>query len=163
MGLMQVAVVSIEKPLFMPGRKEEYICLDLMRDNLRSGRIVLIFEESPIKMTGLLAFDDNGLCDFGKYIDGELAVIGLPSGTDARLEFDESEDPWMKLESTEEGLRLLGGWKPNDPKADGRPQEGLLVVEFNDGTPTESYTIRRVNWGLPVVEICETFRGAGPD
>lgn len=152
-GLMQVAVVSIEKPLFMPGRKEEYICLDLMRDNLRSGRIVLIFEESPIKMTGLLAFDDNGLCDFGKYIDGELAVIGLPSGTDARLEFDESEDPWMKLESTEEGLRLLGGWKPNDPKADGRPQEGHLVVEFNDGTPTESYTIRRVNWGLPVVEI----------
>lgn len=152
-GLMQVAVVSIEKPLFMPGRKEEYICLDLMRDNLRSGRIVLIFEESPIKMTGLLAFDDNGLCDFGKYIDGELATIRIPSGAEARLEFDEGEDPWMKLESAEEELRLLGGWKPNDPKADGRPQEGHLVVEFNDGTPTERYTIRRVNWGLPVVEI----------
>lgn len=152
-NLTQVAAVSVEKPLFMPDRQEAYICLDLIRDNLRTGRIVLIFEANPIKMTGLLSFDDNGLCDFGKYIDGELATIRIPSGAKARLEFDEGEDPWMKLESAEEELRLLGGWKPNDPKADGRPQEGDLVVEFSDGTPTERYTIRRVNWGLPVVEI----------
>lgn len=152
-NLTQVAAVSVEKPLFMPDRQEAYICLDLIRDNLRTGRIVLIFEANPIKMTGLLSFDDNGLCDFGKYIDGELATIRIPSGAEARLEFDEGEDPWMKLESAEEELRLLGGWKPNDPKADGRPQEGDLVFEFNDGTPTERYTIRRVNWGLPVVEI----------
>lgn len=51
-GVERVAAVSVEKRLFMPGQGEGYLCLDLLRGNLRSGRVVLIFEENPIRMRG---------------------------------------------------------------------------------------------------------------
>lgn len=53
--------------------------------------------------------------------------------------------------------RLLGGWKPNDPKADGREQAGELIITDEDGSHPETYTIRRLNWGLPVVNINGTW------
>lgn len=53
--------------------------------------------------------------------------------------------------------RLLGGWKPNDPKADGREQAGELIITNEDGSHPETYTIRRLNWGLPVVNINGTW------
>ena len=64
----------------------------------------------------------------------------------------------MKL--TDEGnntYRLLGGWKPNDPKADGREQAGELIITDKDGSYSETYTIRRLNWGLPVVNVNGTW------
>lgn len=152
-GVERVAAVSVEKRLFMPGHGEGYLCLDLLRGNLRSGRVVLIFEENPIRMRGQITFDSEGVCDFDRYIDGELATLSLPEGAEARLEFDADEALWMKLEPAQDEYRLLGGWKPNDPKADGRVQEARLIVDLNDGSPEERYTIRRRNWGLPVVEI----------
>ena len=53
--------------------------------------------------------------------------------------------------------RILGGWRPNDPTADGRTQEGLLVISDEDGGNREAYPIRRLNWGLPVAKIGETW------
>ena len=49
--------------------------------------------------------------------------------------------------------RLLGGWRPNDPKADGREQSGFVLISDPDGTDREAYTVKRLNWGLPVVRM----------
>lgn len=53
--------------------------------------------------------------------------------------------------------RLLGGWKPNDPEADGRVQSGRLVIRNEDGTERETYPVSRLNWSLPVVRIGDNW------
>lgn len=63
----------------------------------------------------------------------------------------------MKLVDDQGELRILGGWKPNDPKADDRTQEGRIIIADADGSNSESYSLRRRNWGLPVVEIDGTW------
>ena len=76
------------------------------------------------------------------------------------IEIDEGEDLWAKVVNSEEEsnqYRVLAGWKPNDPKADGRTQQAYLIVSNNDGTDVEKYTIKRRNWGLPVVNINGTW------
>ena len=119
-------------------------------------------------MDGILAFDGNGVCDFGRYVDGELAVISVPQDKVLDVEFPEGEDAWMKAvevtgTSGSDGTsgkriyRLLGGWRPNDPKADGREQPGFVVISNTDGTDREAYTVKRLNWGLPVVKMGETW------
>ena len=112
---------------------------------------------SPVRLEGLLQLDENGICDFGRYIEGELGRLILPEGKTARMEYADEESPWIKLVSVDNGYRLLGGWKPNDPKADGRVQEGKLIISDMDGKHEEAYIIRRRNWGLPVVNINGTW------
>lgn len=153
-SLSPVAQFHIESKQKMPGSHHEYMYLDVHKNEIQTGRVVLVFAPNPVQMTGVLQFDDNGLCDFNTYIDGELARITLPEGKTLTLKFNEGEAQWMKL--TEEGdrtYRLLGGWKPNDPNADGRAQTGELVIADANGGHPEVYTIRRLNWGLPVVKI----------
>ncbi len=150
--LQPVAAVSVTSRRRMPNEERAYLYLDVHRGSLYSGRIVVVFDPNPTRIKGL-AFDEAGVCDFGRYIDGELGRLELPAGKVARLEFDAGEDTWMKLDESDDALRLLGGWKPNDPKADGRTQEGRLVISDADGSHSESYLIRRLNWGLPVVRI----------
>ena len=52
---------------------------------------------------------------------------------------------------------MLAGWKPNDPEADGRVQEGKLKILSESGETLEEYTIRRRNYGLPVVNVDGTW------
>ena len=69
------------------------------------------------------------------------------------MEFEEGEDPWLKLErreGTDNVYRVLAGWKPNDPTANGRVQEGRLVISHTDGSQREEYLVSRRNYGLPV-------------
>lgn len=147
----QFNVSSVQK---MPGSRYEYVYLDVHKDNVQTGRVVLVFTPNPVLMTGPLKFDQQRVCDFQKYIDGELASITLPEGKTLKLQFDQNEDAWMQLVKEDaQRYRLLGGWKPNDPKADGREQTGRLVIADADGRHAETYTIRRLNWGLPVVKI----------
>ena len=155
--LQPVAAIAIVSARRIPDENRAYLYLDVRRDNVYSGRIVLVFEPSPIRITGRIEFDENGLCDFGSYVEGELGRISLPDGKVARLEFDAGEDPWMKLSEDNGELRVLGGWKPNDLRADGRSQEGKIVISDTDGADEESYRIRRRNWGLPVVKIGDTW------
>ncbi|MBM6757432.1 FimB/Mfa2 family fimbrial subunit [Bacteroides mediterraneensis] len=153
-SLTPVAQFQVSSKQKMPGSHYEYMYLDVHKNEVQTGRVVLVFIPNPIQMTGTLQFDDNGLCDFNTYVDGELARITLPEGKTISLNFNEGEAQWMKL--TEEGdrtYRLLGGWKPNDPKADGRAQTGELVIADANGGHSEVYTIRRLNWGLPVVQV----------
>lgn len=154
-----LATVMVTSKRRMPGEKRAYLHLNVQRDGIQSGRIVVIFEPHPVHFAGLLEVDEAGVCDFGRYLDGEIGRISLPEGKVARLAFDSSEDPWLQLVPTDEAstLRLLAGWKPNDPKADGREQEGCLVIENSDGSEVEEYIVRRRNWGLPVVRIGQTW------
>ena len=161
-SLEKVASVSVSSSLRMPGSVEEKIYLDVHEGNVSSGRVVLVFESSPIVVDGMLDFGEDGVCDFAKYVDGELAVITMPSDKVLSVEFAAGEDPWMKAvetgtESGQRTYRILGGWKPNDPKADGRSQEGFVVISSEDGSDREKYTVRRLNYGLPVVKMRETW------
>lgn len=156
--LQKVAEVSVSSKVRMPGTKKEYIYLDVYSRDTYAARVVLVFEGSPVRLEGQIRFDSDGICDFNRYIDGELGMITLPEGREIRLEFAGDSPHWMKLDQNEEGpWRLLGGWKPNDPEADGRVQEGKIVISGTDGLHREVYTVRRINWGLPVVNIHGTW------
>lgn len=157
-SLSPVAEFNVSSRQKMPGSKSEYMYLDIYNDQIQTGRVVLVFTPNPVQMSGLIEFDQNGECNFNRYVDGELASLILPEGKTATLKFAEEEAHWMKL--APEGsntYRLLGGWKPNDPKADGREQAGELIITDKDGSHPETYTIRRLNWGLPVVNINGTW------
>lgn len=157
-SLSPVAEFNVSSRQKMPGSKSEYMYLDIYNDQIQTGRVVLVFTPNPVQMSGLIEFDQNGECNFNRYVDGELASLILPEGKTATLKFAEEEAHWMKL--APEGsntYRLLGGWKPNDPKADGREQAGELIITDEDGSHPETYTIRRLNWGLPVVNINGTW------
>lgn len=156
-SLIPIATVDVASSHRMPHERQAYLHLEIRRDQLYSGRIVLVFEPNPVQLTGLIELDEQGVCDFGRYLDGELGRLSLPEGKIARLEFDADEDPWMTLSQEGDELCILGGWKPNDPRADGRVQEGQLILSNSDGSERESYTIRRRNEGLPVVKIGETW------
>lgn len=150
-SLCTVEVASKHK---MPGTKDEYMYVDVHNGNTLRGRVVLVFKANPVYISGKVEIDENGVCDFGDYADGELAEIHLPEGKTINMAFTEGTPEWMKLEETENGVyRLLGGWRPNDPDADGRVQEGEIVISDNDGSHQEVYTIRRRNWGLPVENV----------
>lgn len=157
-SLSPVAEFNVSSRQKMPGSKSEYMYLDVYNDQIQTGRVVLVFTPNPVQMSGLIEFDQNGECNFNRYVDGELASLILPEGKTATLKFAEEEAHWMKL-APEGGntYRLLGGWKPNDPKADGREQAGELIITNEDGSHPETYTIRRLNWGLPVVNINGTW------
>ena len=119
-GLEPVVEVRVQTPLRMPGTVEEYISLDLLREEVALGRVVLRFAPNPLGIEGSLRFDDDGVCDYGRYVEGELARLTLPAGRTLRLEFDGGESSWMKLSPDGGAWRLLGGWRPNDPTATGR-------------------------------------------
>lgn len=156
-GLQPIAQVSISSEHRMPGTQEEYLYLNIHRQQEHSGRVVLVIESSPIILEGLIRLDEEGVCDFDRYLEGELGRLTLPAGKIASVEFDEGVSPWMQLSPDAGSFRILGGWKPNDPEADGRKQEGRLVISDADGRNREAYTIRRRNWGLPVVNIDGTW------
>ena len=155
-NLQHIADVSVSSAVRMPGTTTDYLYLNMYSQGVLSGRVVLVFEENPVKLEGKISFDSERVCDFGRYIDGELARITLPEGWNIRLEFAEGSPRWMKLDGQEGVWRVLGGWKPNDPNADGRVQEARIVISGTDGL-RDTYTVKRVNWGLPVVNIHGTW------
>ena len=158
-GLQRIAEVSVESHKKMPGSIQEYIYLDVYEEHIHTGRVVLAFMPNPVKLTGRLGFDGDAVCDFATYTDGELGTFVLPEGKILRVEIDENEAPWMKVVATETArtYRILAGWKPNDPLADGRVQEARLVVSDTDGSNRDVYTVKRQNWGLPVVNVNGTW------
>ena len=118
-------------------------------------KINITLQPNDIQMEGSLSFDTQRICDYAKYLDGELAQFTLTGGKQIQ-----TEGAWLKAEVNEqhpEQVRLLAGWKPNDPEADGRVQEGKLKILSADGDVLEEYTIRRRNYGLPVVNVDGTW------
>ena len=126
-----------------PGSKTERLYLNVRQGELSIGRIVIVLEASPIKLGGMLALDSSGVCDFGRYVDGVLGTVSVPAGKIVTVEVPH-DAPWMRadLQAEDDGgrvYRILGGWRPNDPTADGRTQEGLLVISDEDGGNREAY------------------------
>lgn len=161
-SLKKVANVNVSSEFKMPGQLtgREYIQLKVYKDDVLKGNVVLILEPNPLILTGMINFDRSGVCDFGRYVDGEIGRITLPEGKKIEIEFEEGEDLWAKVTPVSEGsnqYRVLGGWKPNDPKADGRTQQMYMVISNSDGTEVEKYTVKRKNYGLPVVNINGTW------
>lgn len=156
-NLESVARLAVSNVHRLPGTIREYIYADVYKEQIHKGRIVLAFLPSPIQLEGSIIFDEDGICDFGRYIEGELGRLTLPAGKIATVETDNGQTPWIKLAENAGSYRILGGWKPNDPEADGRMQEARLVITDSDGSNREVYPIRRRNWGLPVVNIGGTW------
>ena len=161
-ALKKVANVNINSEFKMPGqlRGREFIQLNVYKDDILKGNVVVVLEPNPILITGIINIDRNGICDFDRYVDGEIGRVTLPQGKKIKVEFDGDEDLWGTIVPVMEGnnqYRVLAGWKPNDPKADGRIQQMYMVVSNNDGTDEERYTIKRKNFGLPVVNMNGTW------
>lgn len=156
-NLEPVARLAVNNVHRLPGTIREYIYADVYKEQIHKGRIVLVFLPSPIQLEGSIIFDEDGICNFDRYVDGELGRLTLPDGKIATVETDNGQTPWIKLAENAGSYRILGGWKPNDPEADGRMQEARLVITDSDGSNREVYPIRRRNWGLPVVNIGGTW------
>ena len=122
--------------------------------------ITLRLEANPTSFEGDMSFDNKDYThDFGRYADNEFGVFTVPEGKEIFAEFPEGEDPWIKVAPVEDGrlsaegraFRVIGGWRPNDPKADGREQRASVVIRnAADGSDREEYVIVRRNYGLPV-------------
>ena len=150
----------IHKGLLPPGYEEEEVKVFFHRKGLKETYeedcITFILSENPIRLVGFDFDSQYYTCDFGRYIDNEMGRFILPEGMEVVAQFD-NEDPWVKVEEVAEEpntYRVLGGWKPNDPKADGRKQAAKLVVRrIADRQEIETYTVIRRNYGLPVTYL----------
>lgn len=157
-SMSPLAFFEIEGAHRYPGKVREYIYLDIFSGDTKTGRVVVVAEANPVGLAGLIEFDRNGVCDFGRYVDGTLGTMTLPEGMNVCLEFPEGEKEWARLvEISGNIFRIEGGWRPNDPEADGRVQSVSVKVTSDDGKQTEVYTLKRRNWGLPVVDINGTW------
>lgn len=158
-GMERIAMAEIESAKCMPGEKRGFIHLNFSADEVQEGRIVVAFDHNPLQVEGRLTFDADGTCDFDTYADGTLAYLEMDRGYGLRLRLPEGEDPWVKLfpGDTDSEFVLEGGWKPNDPLADGRVQQVELVIYDSDGSELDSYVVKRRNWGLPVVCVNGTW------
>ena len=147
----------IRKSLYTPDMASGEVVLRFRRKGLATtypeDRLTLRLEANPLRVEGDLTFaNGNTVCDFDRYVDNELGRLTLPDDWELSVEFDAGEDRWLMIEPAEEGSRVwrvVGGWRPNDQKADGRQQSARLVIRTADGE-REVYTIVRRNWGLPV-------------
>ena len=150
-------VFRVRKPLYAPGMPAEQTEIRFRRKGLNNAypedRIVVRMSANPVGMTGKMTFDTNSYAfDFGRYIDNELGRFTVPADKKLTVEFAAGEDPWIKITPVESSdtFRVLAGWKPNDPTADGRTQQATLVICNTDGSAREEYTVARRNFGLPV-------------
>lgn len=155
---------AIHKTLLPPGYPQESVKVYFHRKGLNESYeedcVTLVLEANPIQLEGLTFDRENYTCDFGRYIDNEMGRLTMPEGMELVAEFD-NEDPWVKVEKTSDDTntyRVIGGWKPNDPKADGRRQAARLVVRrMADKQSMEEYTVARRNYGLPVTYLNGTW------
>ena len=125
-----------------------------LNENYPDDYVNVVMSENPVKLEGLIHFEDNASFDFGKYIDNELGVFTVPVSKSITVEYDEGEDEWIKLDASGQRVRVIGGWRPNDKTANGRVQKARIVISNSaDGSDKEEYVISRRNWGLPVTKL----------
>lgn len=153
-GVEDMNRFRISKALYAPGVNGSETALQFRRKGLKQvypdDRIALRLSPNPVLLEGEMDFSTGDYAyDFGRYVDNELGVLTIPDGSSIALDFPPGEDSWAKLESLGDNRwRVLGGWRPNDPTADGRRQSAVIVI--SDGALTEEYTFTRRNYGLPV-------------
>lgn len=136
-----------------PGGPENYIYLEvrnLLVPGIVRDRIVITVARSETRFSGIVNdyFKDTSNCALDEYRDGELGFVENAENNEITCVAN-----WIRLEKTAaQGYKILAGYRPNDPEADGRIQTADIVVNRLDGEK-EIYTISRPNTGLPVVLI----------
>lgn len=151
----------ISKGLYEPGADAVDTELAFRRKGLShiypEDRIRLELSSNPTALTGMLDFgNEDYTTDFGMYIDNEYGTFILPEGKTIEAEFPDGEDRWLDIRPVYEcpgSYRVIGGWRPNDPTADGRRQSAMVVIKNADGSSREEYTVVRRNYGLPVTYL----------
>lgn len=149
----------IRKSLYPPNYPASEVLLHFRRKGMQHAYpddvLALCLAANPSRISGKIDFTVGDYdFDFDRYIDNELAVFTLPPDKELVAEYEAGEDPWIKLAPVDgqtDAYRVLAGWKPNDPTANGRRQSVRLVIRNRDGSGREEYTVSRRNYGLPVI------------
>lgn len=122
-------------------------------NNVYNDKIVFRLKSNENHFGGQLTFDENFVCLFDTYVDNELGTLKPADGKVLNVEVEDLKAPWLRATKSEEengAYRIVAGWRPNDPEADGRRQQAKLIISDPDGSNREEYTIIRRNYGLPV-------------
>ncbi len=157
-SLEGVNLFRLRKKRYSPNMKTIDVPVRFHRKGLNNSypedNIIIRMTGNPTTSEGLLEFGiDTYTHDFDRYIDNELGIFTLPPEKELTVEFKEGEDPWIRIdvEGSSNVYRVLGGWRPNDPTANGRKQSATLVIKNKkDNSDREEYTVIRRNYGLPV-------------
>lgn len=122
-------------------------------NNAYEDKIIFRLKANENQFDGQLIFNEDFVCQFNTYIDNELGTLTPAPGKIVNVEVEDPQAPWLRITESEEKngtFRIVAGWRPNDPEADGRPQKAKLIISDLDGNNREEYTIIRRNYGLPV-------------
>ena len=111
-GLEGKNLFRIRKALYAPGMPTDETTLKFHRKGLDNSypedRIRLVLQANPVGIEGLMTFDTETYTHrFDRYIDNELGAFTLPEGKQLSVEFEEGEDPWLKLERREGKLTVV--------------------------------------------------------
>lgn len=163
---------NVTTRLTSPGSEERYVYLEVRNKNLTEyygDKIVIVIQKNTTVFSGKIyeLFDGKAACIMKEYTDGALGFVEVPTGSTFTCDAE-----WIKVEKVvptepeqpetpetpetraetiqKERYRILAGYRPNDPEADGRIQNGTFTVQHADGR-TEAYPVSRPNNGLPVV------------
>ena len=142
-----------------PGTETEYVYLNMhskKQPEHYSGRLVIV-QATTTTFKGELY---NHLTNtppynihFNKYIDSVLGQMEVPKNCEVIV----SGGSWLRAIPQGEGVyEIQAGYKPNDPEANGSTQECVLTVNGPNGIH-ETYTVTRLNHGLPVVLMGDTY------
>lgn len=157
---------NITTRLTSPGSEERYVYLEVRNKNLTEyygDKIVIVIQKNTTVFSGKIyeLFDGKTECIMNEYTDGALGFVEVPAGSAFTCNAEwikvekvvptEPEQPETRTETIQKDrYRILAGYRPNDPEADGRIQRGTFTVQHTDGR-TEAYLVSRPNNGLPVV------------
>ncbi len=122
-------------------------------DYVYEDKLVFRQQANASRFDGMLTFDDDMVCDLKRYVDNELGTVAVPDGMELSVRVEDGNAPWLKAEPLPDAsgsYRIVAGWRPNDPEADGREQRADLLIRTSDGSREEVYTVKRRNYGLPV-------------
>lgn len=126
-----------------------------LNNTYQEDMLELVLNANPNVWYSFYSIDlDTYTCDFKDYFDGDIAYIIPAEGKKVSIEIEGDEDKWVIVQESGGMQRVLAGWRPNDPKADGREQKATLVISDKEtGSNREEYKIVRRNYGLPVVQM----------
>lgn len=142
-----------------PGTKTEYMYLNMhskRHPDYYSGRLVIVQSNATTfkgELYNHLTNTPPYNIHFNKYVDSALGQIEVPKNYEVSV----SGGSWLRAIPQGDGVyEIQAGYKPNDPEANGSTQEGLLTVNGPNGIH-ETYTVTRLNHGLPVVLMGDTY------